>query len=94
MYVVAGFPFLDVFPFLSHSLLVPEIQGSFVDQPSSGLIRSLADEETVLPCRYQPDVDVQVVQVTWYKEMPDATKEQIITAHHNNGQTGQFPVAE
>lgn len=94
MYFVAGFPSLDVFPFLFHSPLVPEIQGNFVDQPSNGLIRSLADEVTELPCHYQPDAGVQVVQVTWYKELPDATKEQIITAHQTNGQTGQFSVLE
>ncbi|TNM93498.1 hypothetical protein fugu_001674 [Takifugu bimaculatus] len=50
-------------------------------------ILSLADQETVLPCRYQPDAGVQVVQVTWYKEHSDGTKEQIITAHQTNGQT-------
>lgn len=62
-------------------------RGDFVELPSSDPIRSLAEEETVLPCRYAPTADVQVVQVTWYKETPDG-KEQIITAHHSNGQTG------
>lgn len=66
------------------------IEGNFVDLPSSDPILSLADEETVLPCRYQPDAGVQIVQVTWYKENSDDTKEQIITAHQTNGQTGQF----
>lgn len=61
-----------------------------MDPPSSDPILSLADEETVLLCRYQPDAGVQVVQVTWYKEHSDGTKEQIITAHQTNGQTGQF----
>lgn len=60
-----------------------------MDLPSSDPILSLADEETVLPCRYQPKAGVQVVQVTWYKENSDGTKEQIITAHQTNGQTGQ-----
>lgn len=50
-------------------------------------MRSLAEEETVLPCHYAPAADVQVVQVTWYKETADV-KEQIITAHNTNGQTG------
>ncbi|KAF0039049.1 hypothetical protein F2P81_009533 [Scophthalmus maximus] len=64
------------------------IQGTFVELPPKDSIRSLAEEETVLPCRYQPsESNVVVVQVTWYKEKPDATKEQIITAHHMNGQT-------
>lgn len=57
-----------------------------MELPSSDPIRSLAEEETVLPCRYAPTADVQVVQVTWYKDTADG-KEQIITAHHSNGQT-------
>lgn len=73
--------------------LVTVIQGEFVDPPPRDPILSLAEEETVLPCLYKPAADVQVVQVTWYKEMPDATKEQIITAHHLNGQTGQLLVS-
>uniref|UniRef100_A0A3Q3Q5Z9 Ig-like domain-containing protein n=1 Tax=Monopterus albus TaxID=43700 RepID=A0A3Q3Q5Z9_MONAL len=63
--------------------------GEFVELPPNNFLRSLAEEETILPCRYQPkkgDGGV-VVQVTWYKKKPDATKEQIITAHHTNGQT-------
>ncbi|XP_068444104.1 nectin-4 [Clinocottus analis] len=60
--------------------------GDFVDLPSKDPILSLAEEETVLPCHYQPTGDT-VVQVTWYKEKADATKEQIITAHPSNGQT-------
>ncbi|XP_073330769.1 nectin-4 [Pagrus major] len=64
-----------------------EIQGDFLDLPTNVPIRSLAEEETVLPCRYQPTADNVVVQVTWYKEKADATKDQIITAHHANGQT-------
>lgn len=58
-----------------------------MELPSSDPIRSLAEEETVLPCRYAPAADVWVVQVTWYKDTADG-KEQIITAHHTNGQTG------
>ncbi|XP_070785722.1 nectin-4 [Enoplosus armatus] len=68
-------------------ICVTVIQGDFVELPPDDPIRSLAEEETVLPCRYQPSVGNVVVQVTWYKEKPDATKEQIITAHHTNGQT-------
>ncbi|KAM9836400.1 nectin-4-like isoform 2-T2 [Aulostomus maculatus] len=62
------------------------IQGDFVEFPPNGSLRSLAEEETVLPCRYQSSENV-VVQVTWYKEQLDGTKEQIVTAHHTNGQT-------
>lgn len=73
-------------PYL-HLFSVPVIRGEFLELPSNDPIRSLAEEETVLPCRYAPASDVNVVQVTWYKETPDG-KEQIITAHHSNGQTG------
>lgn len=58
-----------------------------MELPTSDPIRSLAEEETVLPCVYAPAADVQVVQVTWSKDTADG-KEQIITAHHSNGQTG------
>lgn len=63
------------------------VQGDFVDPPPNESLRSLAEEETVLPCRYQVTEGNVVVQVTWYKEKPDSTKEQIILAHHVNGQT-------
>ncbi|XP_049923031.1 nectin-4 [Epinephelus moara] len=67
-------------------IFVTVIQGDFVDLPPKDPILSLAEEETILPCRYQP-TDETLVQVTWYKEKPDGDKEQIITAHHTNGQT-------
>ncbi|XP_054457682.1 nectin-4 [Anoplopoma fimbria] len=67
-------------------ILVTVIWGDFVDLPPNNPLLSLAEDETVLPCRYQPTGGT-VVQVTWYKEKPDATKDQIITAHHINGQT-------
>ncbi|XP_010770008.1 nectin-4-like [Notothenia coriiceps] len=63
------------------------IQGDFVDPPTEEPILSLSERETVLPCRYQLLPGDTVVQVTWYKEKPDATKDQIVTAHHTNGQT-------
>ncbi|XP_077372139.1 nectin-4 isoform X3 [Festucalex cinctus] len=49
--------------------------------------RSLAESATRLPCRYQGMVGERVVQVTWYKELRDGTKEQIITAHFSDGHT-------
>ncbi|XP_077414337.1 nectin-4 isoform X2 [Vanacampus margaritifer] len=49
--------------------------------------RSLAESATRLPCRYQATVGERVVQVTWYKELRDGTKEQIITAHFSDGHT-------
>ncbi|KAL3046647.1 hypothetical protein OYC64_004603 [Pagothenia borchgrevinki] len=63
------------------------IQGDFLDPPTEEPILSLSEKETVLPCRYQLLPGDTVVQVTWYKEKPDATKDQIVTAHHTNGQT-------
>lgn len=68
--------------------LVTVIHGDFVELPLDEPIRSLAEEETVLPCVYQLSEDNVVVQVTWYKVKPDG-KEQIITAHNVNGQTGR-----
>lgn len=50
-------------------------------------MRSLAEEETVLPCVYQPSPEETMVQVTWSKEKSGGAKEQIILAHHINGQT-------
>ncbi|KAG7496878.1 nectin-4-like isoform X1 [Solea senegalensis] len=64
------------------------IRGELVEPPPGVIIRSLTETETVLPCRHQPsEGSVVVVQVTWYRENPDASKEQIVTAHHLNGQT-------
>ncbi|TNN34079.1 Nectin-4 [Liparis tanakae] len=63
-------------------IFVTVTRGNFVDLPLKDPILSLAEEETLLPCRYTPTGDNMVVQVTWYKQ-----KQQIITAHHVNGQT-------
>ncbi|KAK9524504.1 hypothetical protein VZT92_016895 [Zoarces viviparus] len=68
-------------------IFVTVIWGDFVDLPPNDSLLSLAEEETVLPCRYQPPGETVVVQVSWYKEKLDGTKEQIILAHHSNGQT-------
>ncbi|KAM9827177.1 nectin-4 [Neosynchiropus ocellatus] len=59
--------------------------GGFVDNPPSGSVRARAEHDTELPCRYE--TTDTIVQVTWYKKKLDGTKEQIITAHHLNGQT-------
>lgn len=50
--------------------------------------RSLAESQTRLPCRYRVEEEEKVVQVTWFKEHGDGTKEQIITAHFTDGHTG------
>ncbi|KAM9335754.1 nectin-4 isoform 2-T2 [Symphorus nematophorus] len=68
-------------------IYVPVTQGDFVDLPPKDPLRSMADEDTMLSCVYKPVKENVVVQVTWFKEKPDGTKEQIITAHHTNGQT-------
>eukprot|EP00064_Thunnus_orientalis_P002445 superscaffoldBa00000178_g2452 len=68
-------------------MFVTVIQGEFVELPPNDSILSRAEEETILPCLYHLDKDNVMVQVTWYKEKPDDTKEQIITAHRTNGQT-------
>lgn len=77
-------------PTYSSLLLVTVIQGDFVELPPIDSIYSRAEEETTLPCLYKPDKDNVVVQVTWYKETPGDIKEQIITVHHTNGQTGKL----
>ncbi|XP_051923928.1 nectin-4 isoform X1 [Hippocampus zosterae] len=73
---------------LSLCLLVPwiSVTGEFVKRPPNDSIYSLAEKETVLPCRFQPEEMQLVVQVTWYRETPDGW-DQIITAHHIDGQT-------
>lgn len=68
-------------------LQISGVQGEFLDVPPGEAVRSLAEEETVLPCVYQPTSDETTVQVTWSKEKRDGSKEQIILAHHLNGQT-------
>lgn len=55
--------------------------------PLGDWVRSLAEEETVLPCVYKRTQEEVVVQVTWMKKKSDGTKEQIILAHHISGQT-------
>lgn len=49
--------------------------------------RSLAESQTRLPCRYEVQEEEKVVQVTWFKQLPGGTKDQIIIAHFMDGQT-------
>ncbi|XP_017266528.1 nectin-4 [Kryptolebias marmoratus] len=69
-------------------LTVASVQGDFVEplQAVSSL-RSQTESQTRLPCQYKVKDWEKVVQVTWSKELPDGTKEQIITAHFAEGQT-------
>ncbi|XP_035286175.1 nectin-4-like isoform X1 [Anguilla anguilla] len=68
-------------------LKVLSVRGEFLEPPPSFSLRSIAEEQTRLPCRFRVQ-DEQVVQVTWFRERPDGTKEQLITAHHVQGQPG------
>ncbi|CDQ67335.1 nectin-4 [Oncorhynchus mykiss] len=63
------------------------VRGGFVEPPPSFSLRSLTEVETRLPCQFQVQEEEQVVQVSWFKELPDGTKEQIITAHLTEGHT-------
>lgn len=75
-------------------VFVTVIKGDFVAPPPNYSLTSLAEEETILPCRYEPDAESTVVQVTWFQEKSDGAKEQIITAHHVNGKTAFGPWAD
>ncbi|KAM6990615.1 nectin-4 [Tautogolabrus adspersus] len=45
----------------------------------------MAESQTRLPCRYQVEAGEKVVQVVWYKDLPDGSKDMIITAHFIDG---------
>ncbi|XP_068587465.1 nectin-4 isoform X1 [Cebidichthys violaceus] len=64
------------------------VQADFVEPPQPVTsLRSFAESETRLPCHYQVEKGEKVVQVSWYKELPDGSKDQIITAHFMDGHT-------
>ncbi|XP_070701067.1 nectin-4 [Pempheris klunzingeri] len=64
------------------------VQGDFVEPPQPiTSLRSLAESQTRLPCRFRVQEGEKVVQVTWYKELPDGGKDQIVTAHFTDGHT-------
>ncbi|XP_046904803.1 nectin-4 isoform X1 [Hypomesus transpacificus] len=75
-----------LFTFIS-PLPVAVALGDFVEPKTPFTLRSLAEMETRLPCRFQVEEGQVVVQVTWTKDMSDGTKESIITAHRTAGQT-------
>ncbi|XP_034558567.1 nectin-4 isoform X2 [Notolabrus celidotus] len=69
-------------------LTAVSVQSVFVEPPQPiTSLRSMAESQTRLPCRYQVQAGEKVVQATWYKELPDGSKEQIITAHFRDGHT-------
>ncbi|XP_072220735.1 nectin-4 [Leuresthes tenuis] len=69
-------------------LIAAGVQGKFLEplKPITSL-RSLAETQTRFPCHYKVEAGESVVQVTWSKELPDGSKDQIITAHFTDGQT-------
>lgn len=79
---------------MKHLLLLSAAAGTrgvFVEPPQLVTYqRSMAESETRLPCRYHVQEEEKVVQVTWFKELPNGTKDQIITAHFTDGQTGRL----
>ncbi|XP_063742462.1 nectin-4 isoform X2 [Eleginops maclovinus] len=69
-------------------LCVVCVQADFVEPPQlATALRSFAESQTRLPCHYQVEEGEKVVQVTWYKDLPDGSKDQIITAHFVDGHT-------
>ncbi|GAA6230571.1 nectin-4-like isoform X1 [Lates japonicus] len=69
-------------------LIVVCVQSDFVEPPHPETsLRSLEESQTRLPCHYRVDDGQKVVQVTWYKELADGSKDQIITAHFTDGYT-------
>ncbi|XP_076151177.1 nectin-4 isoform X1 [Alosa pseudoharengus] len=61
------------------------VYGGFVEPPESFSLRSVAESETRLPCRFDPQEGESVVQVNWNKEQADGNSEVIITAHRTEG---------
>ncbi|XP_028283098.1 nectin-4 isoform X2 [Parambassis ranga] len=69
-------------------LIAVSVQADFLEPLQTRTSqRSFAESQTRLPCQYQEEEGEKVVQVTWYKELPDGTKDQIITAHFTDGHT-------
>ncbi|XP_062384891.1 nectin-4 isoform X2 [Sardina pilchardus] len=60
------------------------VYAGFVEPPESFSLRSVAETETRLPCRFDPQGE-SVVQVNWNKEQADGSSEVIITAHSTEG---------
>ncbi|KAG7220849.1 hypothetical protein INR49_031301, partial [Caranx melampygus] len=69
-------------------LLAVCVQSDFVEPPDTDTsLLSMSESQTRLPCQYQVQGEQKVVQVTWFKELEDGTKDQIITAHFTDGHT-------
>lgn len=73
---------------LFHLVVVCVNGGEFV-KPSSGTVYTLAEEDAHLPCKFEPSKDEVIIQVIWTHINSDGTEEQIITAHHQDGQLGK-----
>ncbi|MFT7800177.1 nectin-4-like isoform X1 [Arapaima gigas] len=67
------------------------LRGEFLEPPLSFSLHAMAETQTQLPCIFLVQ-EGEVVQVTWIRERPDGTKDQVITAHRTEGHTefGQF----
>uniref|UniRef100_A0A4W4GC15 Ig-like domain-containing protein n=1 Tax=Electrophorus electricus TaxID=8005 RepID=A0A4W4GC15_ELEEL len=79
-------PLLDSCFSIILSYILACVNGGKFVEPSSPTVFSSAEGETRLPCRYQVSNEEVKVQVIWYREKQDGSKEQIITAHHIDGQ--------
>ncbi|KAG7319821.1 hypothetical protein KOW79_016964 [Hemibagrus wyckioides] len=64
--------------------------GKFLQPFPSLELLSFAEEETRLPCKFEPQDGERVVQVTWSAEKSNGEKEQIITRHMTEG-LQEFP---
>ncbi|KAK3534490.1 hypothetical protein QTP86_015158 [Hemibagrus guttatus] len=70
--------------------LIACVCGKFLQPPPSLELLSFAEEETRLPCKFEPQEGDRVVQVTWSAEKSNGEKEQIITRHMTEG-LQEFP---
>ncbi|KAL0970262.1 hypothetical protein UPYG_G00239630 [Umbra pygmaea] len=70
------------------------VQGDFAEPPLDYSMRSLTEDETRLPCRYNINKEngEVVIQVTWTKEKPDGTKENIIAVVRSDD--GKYEVVQ
>lgn len=73
---------------LSICLVVVYVNGGNFVSPLSLTVYASAEESVLLPCKFQPSNEEVVIQVIWTHIKPDGTEEQVMTAHHRDGQLG------
>ncbi|KAI5609585.1 nectin-4 isoform X2 [Silurus asotus] len=66
------------------------VTGGTLVEPTSANVYTTAEEGVILPCKVLPSEGEVIVQVIWMHIKPDGSEEQIITAHHEDGQL-EFP---